>query len=56
MTSSTFQTGPTWDLYYSVRDLYGALTTPTLGANESIGPAFYHRLTEVFENDEWALA
>lgn len=54
LSSPTFQSGPTWDLYYSTRDLYGPLTSPPLGDVEPLGPVFYHRLTERFAVDQEA--
>lgn len=42
-----------WELYYSARDTYGPLV-PSLKANQSLSPAFWHNLTEVFVANETA--
>ncbi|KIM91286.1 hypothetical protein PILCRDRAFT_507 [Piloderma croceum F 1598] len=53
MSDPSFQTTPTWELYYSARDTYGPLV-PSLTATESLSPAFWHNLTEVFAKNESA--
>jgi sphingomyelin phosphodiesterase len=37
----------TWELYYSARNTYGPLVS-SLTAVDSLSPAFWHNLTEVF--------
>jgi len=53
MSDPSFQTTPTWELYYSARDTYGPLV-PSLTASDSLGPAFWHNLTEVFSLNDTA--
>ncbi|KAF8591353.1 sphingomyelin phosphodiesterase [Ramaria rubella] len=48
-----FQIKPTWELYYSARDSYGPLVG-NLRPNDSLDPAFWHGLTEVFETNDTA--
>ncbi|KAI0930669.1 hypothetical protein AcV5_007326 [Taiwanofungus camphoratus] len=48
-----FQLHPTWELLYSARDTYGPLV-PSLPANASLSPAFWHNLTEVFYKNDTA--
>ncbi|KAF8348647.1 Metallo-dependent phosphatase-like protein [Amanita rubescens] len=52
VTDPTFQQNPSWDLYYSARDTYGPLVG--LAENEPLGPAFWHKVTEVFEANDTA--
>ncbi|KFY05465.1 hypothetical protein V492_08517, partial [Pseudogymnoascus sp. VKM F-4246] len=50
-TSPTYQTAPTWEFLYSVKDTYGSLlgiTDPTA----ELTPAFWHNLTTLFETDD----
>ncbi|KAF7968594.1 hypothetical protein HWV62_35346 [Athelia sp. TMB] len=47
MSNPSYQTNPTWELYYSARDTYAPLV-PSLSANQSLSPAFWHNLTDVF--------
>ncbi|TFK72486.1 sphingomyelin phosphodiesterase [Pluteus cervinus] len=49
-TDPSFQREPQWNLHYSVRDAYGSVTG--LQADDVLGPAFWHRLTEAFEEDD----
>ena len=53
-SSPTFQTSPTFELYYSARESYGALLAQPIPATQPLSPAFWHNLTEVFENDDAA--
>lgn len=53
MSDPSFQTTPTWELYYSARETYGPLV-PSLTATDSLSPAFWHNLTEVFAKNETA--
>ncbi|KAK6980766.1 Saposin B-type domain-containing protein [Favolaschia claudopus] len=52
ISDPNFQIRPTWSLYYSARDTYGPLVG--LSAVESLSPAFWHNLTEVFVANETA--
>ncbi|KAF9031644.1 sphingomyelin phosphodiesterase [Hymenopellis radicata] len=52
LSDPTFDTEPTWNLYYSARETYGALVD--LEPTEPLGPAFWHRVTEKFEADDEA--
>ncbi|GBE81548.1 predicted protein [Sparassis crispa] len=47
-----YQLHPTWELYYSARETYGPLV-PSLG-DQSLSPAFWHNLTEVFYANDTA--
>ncbi|KAI1818166.1 Metallo-dependent phosphatase-like protein [Poronia punctata] len=64
MSEPEFQSsdGPVWTKYYSAREAYGQLLTPDISRLETDGrgggkapreldPAFWHEVTEVFEND-----
>ena len=54
ITSPTYQSGPTWEKLYSVKEAYGSLVTPPVtDPSAELTPAFWHSLTELFEsNDE----
>ncbi|KAF8627326.1 hypothetical protein AX15_004402 [Amanita polypyramis BW_CC] len=52
LTDPSFQQNPTWKLYYSARDTYGPLVG--LSESESLGPAFWHRVTEAFAANDTA--
>jgi sphingomyelin phosphodiesterase len=51
MTASTYQTDPTWELLYSVKDTYGSQLGYTDSTAE-LTPAFWHNVTALFENDD----
>lgn len=51
ISSSTYQDGPAWEELYSVKDTYGAALGVTDAAAE-LTPAFWHNVTELFENDD----
>ncbi|KAI1352170.1 Metallo-dependent phosphatase-like protein [Xylaria sp. FL0043] len=61
MSDPAFQSaeGPVWTKYYSARETYGALADPPiapLGTDDEdetreLDPAFWHEVTEVFEQD-----
>ncbi|KAF8478320.1 sphingomyelin phosphodiesterase [Gautieria morchelliformis] len=53
ITDPSFQEGPTWELYYSARDSYGALVGE-LGPRDALNASFWHKLTEVFEANDTA--
>ncbi|KAF8591358.1 sphingomyelin phosphodiesterase [Ramaria rubella] len=53
ITDPQFQIKPTWELYYSARESYGPLVG-NLSPKDSLSPAFWHRLTEVFEANDTA--
>ncbi|PQE07523.1 Acid sphingomyelinase protein [Rutstroemia sp. NJR-2017a BBW] len=53
ITSSTYQSGPVWKKYYSVKEAYGPLVTPPLtSASAELTPAFWHNVTTLFENND----
>ncbi|PFH49603.1 hypothetical protein AMATHDRAFT_62842 [Amanita thiersii Skay4041] len=52
LTDPTFQTNPTWKLYYSARSAYGPLAG--LGVTQSLNPAFWHKVTEAFATNDTA--
>ncbi|KZP28597.1 sphingomyelin phosphodiesterase [Athelia psychrophila] len=53
MSDPSYQNNPTWELYYSARETYAPLV-PSLSANQSLSPAFWHNLTEVFASNDTA--
>ena len=53
ISSPTYQSGPTWEELYSVKETYGSLLDPPVtGASAELTPAFWHDLTVLFENDD----
>jgi sphingomyelin phosphodiesterase len=53
MSSSTYQSKPTWQKYYSIKEAYGSLLTPTVTDSASeLTPAFWHNVTALFESDD----
>ncbi|EAU93605.2 sphingomyelin phosphodiesterase [Coprinopsis cinerea okayama7 len=52
-TSPDFHIEPKWELSYSARETYSRYV-PDLQPQDSLSPAFWHRLTEAFENDDSA--
>ncbi|GAA5820836.1 hypothetical protein JCM11251_001836 [Rhodosporidiobolus azoricus] len=62
-TSPTFQSSPQWEPYYSARSAYapylamkehGGEVRGPWPEEKSLGPGFWHRVTEVFEKNETA--
>ncbi|KAL8352542.1 hypothetical protein RB601_002727 [Gaeumannomyces tritici] len=51
LDAPTFQTEPVWQKLYSVKEAYGPLVGLT-DPRAELTPAFWHRLTEVFEADD----
>ncbi|KAI0477086.1 calcineurin-like phosphoesterase [Xylariaceae sp. FL0804] len=51
ISSPSYQSGPTWEVLYSVKDAYGPLLNYTDPAAE-LTPAFWHNLTALFEDDD----
>lgn len=51
MASATYQTDPTWQVLYSVKDTYGSLLGVTDAAAE-LTPAFWHNVTALFESND----
>ncbi|KAL6886765.1 Metallo-dependent phosphatase-like protein [Trichoderma evansii] len=49
--SDTYQTNPTWEVLYSVKDTYGSLLGVTDVATE-LTPAFWHNVTVLFESND----
>lgn len=53
ISSASYQSGPTWEKYYSVKEAYGSLLSPAVtSASAELTPAFWHNLTVLFENDD----
>ncbi|KAJ5109076.1 hypothetical protein N7456_005751 [Penicillium angulare] len=53
MSSSTYQTKPTWEKYYSAKETYGSLLSPPVTDSAAeLTPAFWHNVTALFENDD----
>ena len=53
LTSPSYQSGPTWEKLYSVKDAYGSLLNPPVtDAADELTPAFFHNLTVLFEEDD----
>ena len=53
ISSPTYQSGPTWEKLYSVKETYGSLVDPPVtDASAELTPAFWHDLTVLFENDD----
>lgn len=53
MSDPTYQEKPSWRPYYSAREAYGSLLFDRpLGRSEPLSPAFWHRVTEAFEDDD----
>ncbi|EAU89491.1 sphingomyelin phosphodiesterase [Coprinopsis cinerea okayama7 len=50
ISSPEFHVEPVWELTYSARETYGPFVG--LEPQDSLGPAFWHRLTEAFERDD----
>jgi len=53
ISSPTYQSGPTWELLYSVKQTYGPLVTPPVtDPAAELTPAFWHSLTQLFETND----
>ncbi|KAJ6017420.1 acid sphingomyelinase [Penicillium sp. IBT 35674x] len=53
MSSSTYQTKPTWEKYYSAKEAYGSLLSPPVTDSAAeLTPAFWHNVTALFESDD----
>lgn len=53
MSSSTYQTSPTWEKYYSAKEAYGSLLNPPVTDSKAeLSPAFWHNVTVLFESDD----
>ncbi|KAF2231533.1 sphingomyelin phosphodiesterase [Viridothelium virens] len=53
ISSPTYQNGPTWELLYSVKDVYGSLLDPPVtDRSAELTPAFWHNVTVLFEDDD----
>jgi sphingomyelin phosphodiesterase len=53
ISSPTYQSGPTWELLYSVKETYGPLVSPPVtDPSAELTPAFWHSLTDLFESDD----
>lgn len=48
-----YQSVPTWEVLYSVKEAYGSLVDPLVtDASAELTPAFWHDLTVLFENND----
>lgn len=49
-----FQKNPSWEKYYSAKEVYGGLVCPDIvdDSDAELTPAFWHNVTEVFEADQ----
>lgn len=53
MSLATYQDGPTWEKYYSVKETYGSqLSPPVTDAAAELTPAFWHNVTMLFEDND----
>lgn len=53
ISSPTYQSGPTWEKLYSVKEAYGSLLTPPVtNASAELTPAVWHNITQLFEDDD----
>lgn len=53
ISSPNYQSEPTWEKLYSVKEAYGNLVTPPLtDMAAELTPEFWHNLTVLFENDD----
>jgi sphingomyelin phosphodiesterase len=53
MSSSTYQSKPTWQKYYSIKETYGSLLSPPVTDSASeLTPAFWHNVTALFDSDD----
>ena len=53
MSDPTYQTKPTWEKYYSAKEVYGSLLTPAVtDSSAELTPAFWHNVTALFEDDD----
>lgn len=53
MSSPTYQTKPTWEKYYSAKEVYGSLLRPAVTDTAAeLTPAFWHNVTTLFEKDD----
>ncbi|KUJ07393.1 calcineurin-like phosphoesterase [Mollisia scopiformis] len=53
ISSPTYQSGPTWEKLYSVKEAYGSLLTPPVtDAAAELTPEFWHNVTVLFEDDD----
>ncbi|GFG07399.1 hypothetical protein IFM61392_04834 [Aspergillus lentulus] len=53
MSSSMYQSRPTWQKYYSIKEAYVSLPSPHVTDSASeMTPAFWHNVTALFESDD----
>ncbi|KKY17767.1 putative sphingomyelin phosphodiesterase [Phaeomoniella chlamydospora] len=53
ISSPTYQSGPVWEKYYSVKETYGALVSPPVtNVSAELTPSFWHSLTSLFESND----
>jgi sphingomyelin phosphodiesterase len=53
ISSPTYQSSPTWQKYYSVKESYGTqLSPPLTAASAELTPAFWHNLTSLFKTHD----
>ena len=55
MSNPTYQTKPTWEKYYSAKEVYGSLLSPPVtDSTAELTSAFWHNVTALFEEDDSA--
>lgn len=53
ISSQSYQSDPTWEVLYSVKEAYGSLVNPPVTeASAELTPAFWHDLTVLFEEND----
>lgn len=53
LSSPTYQSGPVWEVLYSVKEAYGSLLTPPVtDPSVELTPAFWHNVTTLFEEND----
>ncbi|KAI9727588.1 MAG: hypothetical protein M1834_008027 [Cirrosporium novae-zelandiae] len=53
MSAPTYQHSPVWEKYYSAKEAYGKhLSPPVTGTHVEMTPGFWHRVTQLFENND----
>lgn len=55
-TDPQYQVDPVWKPYYSARESYNSYLDPPHPADAPLNATFWHRVTEVFERNEWVFA
>lgn len=55
-TDPQYQVDPVWKPYYSARESYNSYLDPPHPADAPLNATFWHRVTEVFERNEYVPA